>query len=603
MEIPALYALEEEGIRKTGRSKARLKVRVCSSEQSLQIRRQADSIIRLRQRPGDCSWTTILSTCRGQFPFKRSSLMSKKALFVIDLLTFSLIGALAGQIWMIRGAHHVLDQHDLMQAGAVIGAVLAGFIGLEVFTPDTSRESGWIKKRLAMILLSLMGAVIGVRSTLFIFAWPVEPYEKVHIHNDDDDEADDPQATVGAIEPAEVPERPAGFHFRRAHLHFLSLTLMLGLALTHISGSLFLKIKFPDFSRSPSGMMSILLGGILPLACLALVVTGYSLPGPVTSILAVTGVLCGWMSGGAIFRWQTAPPSRDRTLPSRRATELLALAAGLVSLHYIFVYLLDEGLCHAVTAMLIISISSVAGILFGAVIAGLGGASLPERRYLSPLSSFSGGRFATVMILVSAGAIVGEFGCNNSTLYIFGFIKSNPYPGALIGGLIALVLLIREKRNIPTDSGLDEAVALFTSYFKLAFPLGLTFFFGASVFFENFQSQESLILAVCFGPLAGGTFGMFWRASRMYSIRTYQEWFALVWGCGVATFFGFYQQEVLMNLLYTAQVVPCAALMGAGVLVLLAGIEFFFGGETGPPEREDPFGAMTSTNGKHVKDA
>ncbi|MDP7131899.1 MAG: hypothetical protein QF437_15490 [Planctomycetota bacterium] len=525
--------------------------------------------------------------------------MSKKVLFVIDLLAFSVIGALAGQIWMIRGAHHVEDLHDLMQAGAVIGAVLAGFIGLEVFTPDMPRETGWIKKRLAMILLSILGAVIGVRSMFFILAWPIEAYEKVYIH---EDEEDDPQATVGAIEPAEVPARPDGFHFKRAHLHFLSLTLMLGLALTHISGSLFLKVKFPDFSGSSPGIIGILLCGPLPLACLSLIVTGYSLPGPVTSVLAVMGVFWGWMSGGAIFKWQKAPLAEYRTLPGQRAKGLLAMAAGLASLHYIFLYQLDKGPRHAVTAMLIIALSSVGGILFGAVIAGLGGGSLPERRFLSPMWSFSGGRCATVMILVTAGAIVGQFGCRVSTLYIFGISKDNPYPGALIGGLIALVLLTREERNIPMDSGLEEAIALFSSYIKLALPLGLVFFLGATFYFKDLQSQESLILAVCFGPLVGGTFGMFWRASRMYAIRTAQEWFALAWGCGVATFFGFYQQEVLMNLLYTELVIPCASLMGAGVLVLLAAIEFFVGGETEPPEREDPFGALTSTNGKHVKD-
>jgi hypothetical protein len=525
--------------------------------------------------------------------------MSKKVLFVIDLLSFSILGALAGQIWCIRGAHYVMDQHDLMQAGAVIGAALAGFIGLEVFTPDTAREDGWIKKRLAMILLSIMGAVIGVRSTLFIFAWPIEPYEKVSGLEVDEE---DPQATVGAIEPAEVPERPAGFHFRRAHLHFLSLTLMLGLALTHISGSLFLKVKYPDFSGSSPGLIGVLICGILPLACLAMVVTGFSLPGPVTSALAVTGVFWGWMGGGAIFNWHSAPAADSRTLPGQRAIGLLAIAAGLAAIHYIFVYLLDEEFRYAVTSMLIITVSSVGGILFGAVIAGLGGGSLPERRYLSPVSSFSGGRCITVMILVSAGAIVGEFGSNNSTLYIFGFIKSNPYPGAFIGGLIALVLLTREGSSIPMDNGLDEAIALSTSYLKLALPLGLIFFLGASLFFNDLESQESLILAVCFGPLVGGTFGMFWRASRMYAIRSAQEWFALAWGCGVATFFGFYQQEVLMNLLYTELVIPCATLVGAGFLVFLAAIEFFFGGETGPLEREDPFGSKMSTNGKHVQE-
>jgi len=462
--------------------------------------------------------------------------MQRKVVSYIDLIAIGFVGAVGGQRWCTRV---LLDPvAEPMQIGSAVGAAIAVLIALDMLRIEQPPERQGLGPKLTRVIAAFFGAIVGARSLKFFWDWDfINPY-----------------------------------------LHFLSLMFFIGLALTY---GLVRFLKWLEACRGPDGLpqalaiMSILYRCALPACALALLVLLVGTPSVPAAFAASTGAVLGavWLSRFCLWAEPEGGDLRQLTRFDRAAG--LVICAGIVVIaRHGYMVLPDQVLRRVVTGIGMASLAAIAGTVLCAAMAGRLGTGAADRVALAKWLFFSGPRTLLFLLMVGAGAAVGNFAVETIWLQLPGVPYPRANPGALIGGAIAVLLASNLKAGgRGCGRAMLEAVDLGLGFLRIAVPVGLAIFIVLATFVDRFHSGYAVLIALVYGPLVGGTLGLIWRAYRLYHPLSRQEWAALAWGWAVMGAFALKHQSTLMDVLKLREVIPSTFLIAPVFLMLLAVLE------------------------------
>jgi hypothetical protein len=464
--------------------------------------------------------------------------MRTRVLAYIDLTALGIVGAVAGQHWCLRAIRQPYATPE--DIGAALGAAAAVLIGLDLFGVQQRPESRGLGPGLARVTLSLFGAIVGARSAEFFCAWD----------------------------------------FARPRLHFFSLMFFVGFVLTYGLARLLKAFESgaartedePRPRRWLFGLRCLLPAG--PLVILWLLV---GVPSLGAALLAGLGAVLGVTWFSTFCLWQDASePGTTRPARIERAAGLVACAGVLAVARLAYMSLSGFMLRSIVTEISVASMALVCGTVLSMAMTNRLGNGREEGLGLVPWFRFSGPRCLLILLVVGFGAVIGSYAVQVACL-------CSPYvpdpvvdPGALIAGLVAVLLVSGLSRSGCAGGRVVlETLDLAVSFLRIAVPVGLVLFLAAAYFVDRLGGGYRIFLMLMYGPLVGGTLGMLWRAYRLYHPLPGHEWAVVAWGWAVMGFFALRQQENLKKVFNPEDTVPAVLLVAPVLLILLALMELF----------------------------
>lgn len=469
--------------------------------------------------------------------------IQRKLLLGIDFLAFGILGAAAGQHWL-----PLLSPDDPWASGAraVVGCVPALLFVLAVAertgNGNTVRLVG--RRFLLLLAFAIAGSVLAVRSpALFIH----------------------PSALTAG--PGTVRGWPA--------LHFLSLTLFAGLALTLLVIRILQEILRPA-ETSGVRLRETAFGILLPAVALTLVHLRWGLPSFQISALAALGGLVGLALSSRLERTDGAaePEAQGGERKTGEHTACIAAAAVLFGAgRYLPDVLPGQGFRSIALSTLFLSLAAVLGTFLGAGLANLQRPVTPGCSGLSSWQVDAGGRVLTLLLATAAGAVAGGF-VDLEFPRLLGGTKVAGH-AALLGGLgCLLVQSSHESRSRPPSRTFVGIFILAWAFLVAALPAAAATWLAALALAPRVENGQWLVFALIYAPVAAGSIGLAWRVHRLYQPARPSEWIPFAWGWSVTAFLAIVHQEVLGAVLDFSNAVSSTLQATPWLLALLATVSF-----------------------------
>jgi hypothetical protein len=301
-----------------------------------------------------------------------------------------------------------------------------------------------------------------------------------------------------------------------------------------------------------------------------------------------------WLTGLCLWPDSTEPGTPG---PGRieRAGGLVACAGVLAVIRIAYLSLSAFMLRRIVTDIAVVSAVAVCGALLGVAMTNRLGRSRQNRSGPAPWLGFSGPRCLLILLLVGLGAVIGRFGLEAVWLSLPALPEPVVDPGALVGGLVAFLLVAGMARSgHAAGPAALEALDLAMGFIHVAVPTGLLLFLAAALLVDRLGGGYPVFLVLMYGPLVAGTLGMLGRAWRLYHPLPGHEWAVVAWGWAVSGFFALKQTESLGRIFNLTETIPAVLLVSPLFLILLAFLELFGheDAETSPARQSTPANAQ-----------